>query len=251
MNNVFRAKFATWEMILALSPRELAYEIALGMSVKRAQAPHAKIRWEVNSLAYGIASGYANTPENRRIVMEGIALMFSMGLLTESGSTGDPYVYLTREGLGLVTADDVAAHRIRTVTAHEMLDPQIVNAVWSVYLRGDYDIAVAYAFKRVEVEMRDKGGYGKSEFGERLVKKFFVEFRIANDADAPKPATLTPEESLFIGAFNMYRNPAAHLDETIEHSERAMEVLLIANHLLHIVRSAVRRSVLEPPTPSK
>jgi hypothetical protein len=249
MNNVFRAKFATWDMILALSPRELAYEIALGMNAKLGQARLANIDFDVNELAGAIASAYADTPRNRRVIMEGIQLMFSMGLVTESGRMGDPYIYLTRAGLTLATSNDVASHRARTATAHELLDRQILDAVWSAYLKGDHDIAIAYAFKRVEVEMRNKGRYSKGDFGERLVKRFFGDFRMPDEPDAPKASSLTAAEYLFIGAFAIYRNPAAHLDETIEHSDRAMEVLLLANHLLHLVRSAIRRAAsLDAPT---
>lgn len=73
-------------MILSLSPGELAYEIALGMNEKMGMARHANVNWDVNNLAEGIASGYANTPDNRRIVMEGIEMVVAMGLLTESGT---------------------------------------------------------------------------------------------------------------------------------------------------------------------
>ncbi len=63
--------------------------------------------------------------------------------------------------------------------------------------------------------MRDKAGLTPNDFGERLVKKFFAEFRMPNAIDGPKPATLTPEEQLFIGALLLYRNPASHEDITI------------------------------------
>lgn len=241
MNNVFRGKFPSWSMILSLSPRELAYEIALGMNAKMAQGG-ANINWEANGLAQAIASAYADTKENRRIIMEGIQMMFTMGLITESGTRGDPYIYLTRAGIALDGPDAVAAHRARVMTAQEILDPQIVNAVWSAYLRGDYDIAIAYSFKRVEVAMREKGGYSAGDFGERLIKRFFGDFRLPGSPDGPKPSTLTPEEQMFIGALGIYRNPASHEDTTIENPERAMEVLLLSNHLLHLVRSAALRS---------
>jgi hypothetical protein len=123
MNNVFRAKFPAWEMGLALSPRELAYEIVLGMNEKMRQS--AKINWDANGLAKGIASGYADTPEYRRVVMEGIELMFAMGLLTNSASTGNPYVFLSRTGLALRTGEDVAAHRARNLEAQALLDERI------------------------------------------------------------------------------------------------------------------------------
>ncbi len=72
MNNSFRERFPNWEMVLTLSPRELAYEIALVMNTLP-----PNINWDANSLADGVASGYANTPEYRRIVMEGVEMCSS------------------------------------------------------------------------------------------------------------------------------------------------------------------------------
>jgi len=243
MNNIFRSKFPEWNMILALSPRDLAYEIAMGMNQKMSTGSGANINWSVDGLAQQIASGYAGAKENRLVVMEGIEAMFYVGLLTASGSHGDPYVYLTRAGRAIRSLEDVMANRVGHLEASALLDNDIMDAVWTPYLRGDYDIAIAYAFKRVEVAMRTKGGYDAGQFGDRLIKKFFGEFRLADAPDGPKPATQTPEEQFFLGASALYRNPASHQDDTITHYARAMEVMLVANHLLLLVRGAIRRSV--------
>jgi hypothetical protein len=229
-------------MVLALSPRDLEYEIAMGMNEKMDTGRGANLVWTVDGLAKGIASGYGDTKENRLIVMEGIEAMFSLGLLTASGSHGDPAVYLTRAGRAIRFSDDAMVHRIGHLEASALLDEDIVGAVWTPYLRGDYDIAVAYTFKRVEVAMRTKGGYDTTYFGDRLIKKFFGDFRLPNAPDGLKPATLTPEEQFFQGTFALYRNPASHQDDTITDYARAMEVMLVGNHLLHLVRGTVRRS---------
>lgn len=243
MNNVFKSKFPTWDAVAALSPKELAYEIAIGMNQKMRM--RAEINWDVNGLAEAIASAYADTPENRRIVMEGIHMMFALGLLTESGTRGGPFIYLSRAGRAVQSNDDAKAHRSYNFDAYSLLDERIRQAVWTPYLKGDYDIAIAYAFKRVEVSMREKGDYPSDLFAERLIKRFFKDFRLPGTPDETKQAKqakLTSEEQFFIGASDLYRNSATHQDDTIGDPERAMEVLLIANHQLHLVRSAVRRT---------
>jgi hypothetical protein len=57
-----------------------------------------------------------------------------------------------------------------------LLDHRISDKVWGIYLRGDHDIAVDYVFKVVEVRMREKAALAPGDYGERLVKKFFVTF---------------------------------------------------------------------------
>jgi hypothetical protein len=89
--------------------------------------------------------------------------------------------------------------------------------------------------------MRIKAGLTNADFSKRLVKKFFAKYRLANEEAGLKPNSLTPAEYLFIGALDLYRNPAAHLDGTIDDFAQAMEVMLIASHQLHLVRSAVLR----------
>ena len=182
------------------------------------------------------------TQENRALVMEGVEAACVMGLLLpESGTHGDPFLTITRAGQRILSSEDVALHRLGGLQAKDLLDPTISEAVWTTYLRGDYDIAVAYAFKRVEVEMRRKAGLARDYFGERLVKKFFTLFALSGEESIPRSNSLTPAEYLFIGALDLYRNPATHLDQTIDDYARAMEVMLIANHQLHLVRQAIPR----------
>lgn len=225
-------------MVAALAPEELAYQIVMTMNEKLHQAPHVE-RLQLNKcmMAEAIASAYANTNEYRQVVMEGIEAACVMGLLLpESGTHGDPYLSLTRSGKRIVSGDQATLHRVGSLQAKDLLDRRIHEAVWTTYLRGDYDIAISYAFKRVEIEMRAKAGLTGADYGERLVKKFFTNYRLPNEASGPKANSLTPAEYLLIGGLDLYRNPATHFDDTINDYARAMEVMLIASHYLHLVR---------------
>jgi len=138
---------------------------------------------------------------------------------------------VSRRGHGM-TDGQFTEFRAARRSGYEILDRRIVDKVWSIYLRGDYDIAIAYAFKVVEIRMRDKGGFTSNDVGERLAKKFFARF----NSEAPKKSekSLPSVVSLFIGAYD-YRNSAAHEHPEIHDPEEAMEVLLLANHCLRIV----------------
>lgn len=75
-----------------------------------------------------------------------------------------------------MTDEEFAEFRAARRTGYEILDRRIVEKVWTIYLRGDYDIAIAYAFKVVEMRVREKGGFTNNDMGERLAKKFFARF---------------------------------------------------------------------------
>jgi hypothetical protein len=107
--------------------------------------------------------------------------------------------------------------------------------VWNIYLRHDYDIAIAYAFKVVEVRMRDKAGLDSNHMGEGLAKKFFERFNSEAPRKGAKGQHLPSVVNFFSGALDRYRNAAVHERPTITDPDEAMEVLLIANHCLRIV----------------
>lgn len=80
-----------------------------------------------------------------------------------------------------------------------------------------------------------------AKVGIEIGSRIFAAFRLPGDEPKPKDSTLTPVEKFLIGTLDLYRNPATHLDNTVEDYARAMELLLVANHQLHLVRSALGR----------
>jgi hypothetical protein len=244
---LFKAKFPERSAIEALSSEELAYEIAIAMNQKLPQSMNSyHLQLDRKKLVGAIAGVYGNDVALHIAVMAGLEAAFRLGLVVEMDppnvtGSGSQFIYLTKAGRGITNNDAATTHRIGALHAQSLLDDSIIQRVWSPFLRGDYEIAISYAFKRVEVEMREKGGYPNDYFGERLVKKFFLDFHLPGEPLGAKPKVLTAAEQFFIGTLDLYRNPATHLDNTIDNHARAMEVLLIANHQLHLVRGAIAR----------
>lgn len=247
MKDLFKARFPERSAIEALSSEELAYEIAIAMNQKLPQSMNSyHLQLDRKKLVGEIAGAYGNDVPLYIAVMAGLEAAIRLGLAVEMdlpilSGTGPRYIYLTKVGRGITNSDAVTKHRIGTLQAPSLLDDSITQRVWSPFLRGDYEIAISYAFKRVEVEMREKGSYPNDYYGERLVKNFFLDFRLSSEPTGVKPKVLTAAEQFFIGTLGLYRNPATHLDNTIDNHARAMEVLLIANHQLHLVRGATAR----------
>lgn len=182
--------------------------------------------------------GAEATRERLSVLAEAYGWLKNTGLLVRHPTERD-FDMVSRRGKSM-TEEEFAEFRASRRTGYEILDQRIAEKVWTIFLRRDFDIAIAYAFKVVEMRMREKGDFTNNDMGERLAKKFFERFT----SEAPKKGerSLPSVVSLFIGALDGYRNPAVHEHPQIYDPEEAMEVLLLANHCLRIVERSVEAS---------
>jgi uncharacterized protein (TIGR02391 family) len=171
-----------------------------------------------------------------RSVAEGWSWLERYGLIVnDPGQSSGVHRMLTRRAEAIKNEDDFRAFRKENQTVYDLLDKTTRGKIWPMYVRGDYDIAIAQAFKEVEVTMRSKADLKQSDFGERLIKKFFSRFRLPGTFDENELGKQSAEERVFLGAFGMYRNPATHQPPSIFDASQAGEVLIIASHLLRLV----------------
>ena len=157
--------------------------------------------------------------------------------LSSTASLNSGWYFVTRRGLRVKNASDFEAYRKANLLPRRLLHPVIAQKVWSLFLRGDYDIAVLQAFKEVEIAVRDAGNYTAEDYGVDLMRK--KAFHPENGA-LTDPTQLTPEKqatsSLFAGAIGLYKNPLSHRNISIT-AEEAVEMIILASHLLRIVDS--------------
>jgi uncharacterized protein (TIGR02391 family) len=108
--------------------------------------------------------------------------------------------------------------------------------VWATFLRGDYDAAVFQAFKEVEVAVREAVSYPPEVVGTDLMRRAFdTKAGPLRDPESPT-AEREALAHLFAGAIGSYKNPHSHRRVQIE-SEEAVEMIMLASHLLKIVDS--------------
>ena len=96
-------------------------------------------------------------------------------------------------------------------------------------------VAVFQAIKAVEVAVREAAGLDSGLLGVKLMRAAF----------APETGPLTNPNvergeqvgrmKLFAGAIASYKNPMSHQEVDIDDPEEALEIVLLANHLLRIV----------------
>ena len=100
-------------------------------------------------------------------------------------------------------------------------------------MRGEFDVAVFQAMKAVEVAVREASRL-TTEIGVRLMRKAFD----------PKKGPLTDMQAeegerearsaLFAGAIGSYKNTHSHHDVKLDDAAEAIEIIMLANHLLRI-----------------
>jgi uncharacterized protein (TIGR02391 family) len=110
------------------------------------------------------------------------------------------------------------------------------------FMRGEFDIAAFQAMKAVEVAVREAAGLSNSDIGVQLARKAFsMDDGPLTDLGA-EPGERSARMELFKGAIGCYKNPHSHRDVDLDDPSEALEIILLANHLLRIVeaRAAAR-----------
>jgi uncharacterized protein (TIGR02391 family) len=159
------------------------------------------------------------------------------GLLIPSpginGSNG--FRLFSRRARKMATVNDVKSFAQSRRIEKDKLHPRIAQTVWSAYMRGEYDVAVFQAMKAVEVYVRDAGGFSAGDLGTDLMRRAFHEDNGPLTDKTVEKSERQATSALFAGAIGSYKNPHSHRDVDLNNPDEAMEIVLLANHLLRIV----------------
>ena len=144
---------------------------------------------------------------------------------------------LGRRAAGLRTAEQFRAFRQGIAFPKELLHPAIAERSWIAIMRNEFDSAVLFAFKAVEVAVREAGSFAETDIGVALMRKAFHPrngpLMRASDPVAEREALM----QLFAGAIGSYKNPYSHRNVIIQEAAEAQEIVMLASHLLRIVDS--------------
>lgn len=154
---------------------------------------------------------------------------------------------ISRRGKKLATHGDVERFRKANILPRGLLHPRIATKVWAEFLRGDYDTAVFQSFKEVEVAVRAAGSFPATLLGYDLMRKAFdKETGPLRDSLNPVPGERHGRSDLFAGAIACYKNPSSHRQVNME-PEEAVEIIVLASHLLRILDSVAAPTGSGPP----
>jgi uncharacterized protein (TIGR02391 family) len=235
------------QILLSLQPEEVAGKILFILrrrNERQASGPQAFILanllgelWPRNYLPnYQPPYPLEMRQEIDLAIAEAWGWMIAQGLLVSTGShsAADSYL-LGRRALKFQDESDFVRFSVSRMLPKENLHPRLADKVWSAFLRGEYDVAVFQAMKAVEVAVREASGLPDSLLGVNLMRTAL------NPAGGPLTDPLAEagerdaRSALFAGAIGSYKNPHSHRDVDLSDPREAVEIIMLANHLLRIV----------------
>jgi uncharacterized protein (TIGR02391 family) len=157
------------------------------------------------------------------------------GLLVLRPEQDKDVYFVSRRGMRLQSAADIEAYRKANLLPHHLLHPVLVQRVYALFLRGDYDVAIFQAFKEVEIAVRNVGGFNPKDIGTDLMRKAFAVGSGPLCNSRALPAEQQALSDLFAGAIGVYKNPQSHRSVPVADPVEAIEILMIASHLLQII----------------
>lgn len=174
------------------------------------------------------------------VVSEAFAWLEAQGLSIPSPGINGTHGWrvLSRRARRFENEAEFARYEVARRLPIDSLHPRIQKRVWLAFMRGEFDVAVFQAMKAVEVAVRAATNISKS--GVQLMREAFnPESGPLRDSSVEAGERVARME-LFAGTYGAYRNPHAHRDVPLDDPTEAIEVILLANHLLRIVESRCR-----------
>lgn len=217
-------------VLVSLDPEELAYQV---LQFAKSHLQNGM----VHAQTLQNFGGFDGDPDVELAAIEAWQwLELNLFLVPAPGANGrNGWRVLGRRAKKALTEEKFADYRRAAAFPRELLHPAIVETVWPALARGDFDVAVLYAFRTVEEAVRAAGSFGNEDYGLDLMR----------DAFKPKEGKLTwkdelPAEQLallhlFQGAIGSYKNPRSHRTVVIKEALEAQEMVMLASHLLRIV----------------
>lgn len=170
-------------------------------------------------------------------LMEGWMWLEREGLIAPKPGEQGEWIFITRRGKQVKNRAGLETYRRTDLLPRHLLHPQIAQKVWSAFIRGEYDTAVFQSFKEVEVAVREKTGLPDDLIGVALMRKAFdVSNGPLTNLSAEK-GEREAAQHLFAGAIGSYKNPHSHRNVVINEPTEAVEMIMLASHLLKIVDS--------------
>ncbi|MDW3118981.1 MAG: TIGR02391 family protein [Roseovarius pacificus] len=169
---------------------------------------------------------------------EAFAWLEGQGLIVpppDNSSASGGWRILSRRAQKFQSEEDFRQFEMARRLNRDLLHPSIAEEVWLSFIRGRFASAVFEAFRAVEIAVRDVAGFREEEHGVPMIRRAFHKdsgpLRDPNQQEAEREALM----HFFAGAVGSYKNPHSHRNVEIEEADEAIELVMLASHLLRIV----------------
>jgi uncharacterized protein (TIGR02391 family) len=226
--------------IAALLPEELAPQVLTDLA---AVAPNSMDRGRLNIGNYrnsfdGDIHGPIRSQQARELTRQSLAeawsLLSTLGFIapnTDQSSYG--WFFVTRRGREAAQSREAFERGRQAAQFPEtLLHESLRGAAYDALIRGNFQQAVAEAFRVLEVKVRNASGL--EGVGATLMRSAFHEDTGPLRSDVPDRGERQALPHLFAGAFGWVRNPASHRDVPMNDVTHAIEQLMLASLLLRI-----------------